>query len=219
MAVASGVAPLGSSVILLVNRLQDIFSCVGSHFAIDLLLDQLDIMDRGTDAWNLLLGKVIPLRLGYVGVVNRSQEVMMSSYQAVLPGLRARISASLVTLAKEHASYGEITESKAGQGALLLNILSKYCDETEKKARKEEGNSDNVSVMSGFTERGQKDFEFRIMACLCRASCVITQVGSLVFYFSQGHSEHVTNSTRRTTTSKIPMSSSKCHTSCIQGDR
>lgn len=36
---------------------------------------QLDIMDRGTDARNLLLGKVIPLRLGYVGVVNRSQEV------------------------------------------------------------------------------------------------------------------------------------------------
>jgi len=33
-------------------------------------------MDRGTDARNLLLGKVIPLRLGYVGVVNRSQEVM-----------------------------------------------------------------------------------------------------------------------------------------------
>ena len=37
----------------------------------------LDIMDRGTDARNLLLGKVIPLRLGYVGVVNRSQEVIM----------------------------------------------------------------------------------------------------------------------------------------------
>lgn len=32
-------------------------------------------MDRGTDARNFLLGKVIPLRLGYVGVVNRSQEV------------------------------------------------------------------------------------------------------------------------------------------------
>lgn len=39
------------------------------------LLFQLDIMDRGTDARNFLLGKVIPLRLGYVGVVNRSQEV------------------------------------------------------------------------------------------------------------------------------------------------
>nr|GEZ65310.1 dynamin-related protein 3A-like isoform X2 [Tanacetum cinerariifolium] len=31
-------------------------------------------MDRGTNACNLLLGKTIPLRLGYVGVVNRSQE-------------------------------------------------------------------------------------------------------------------------------------------------
>ncbi|WRX21914.1 Dynamin - like 3, partial [Theobroma cacao] len=28
----------------------------------------------GTDARNLLLGKVIPLRLGYIGVVNRSPE-------------------------------------------------------------------------------------------------------------------------------------------------
>ncbi|XP_052888024.1 dynamin-related protein 3B-like [Gossypium arboreum] len=35
---------------------------------------RLDIMDRGTDACNLLLGKVIPFRLGYIGVVNCSQE-------------------------------------------------------------------------------------------------------------------------------------------------
>eukprot|EP01018_Ginkgo_biloba_P021058 Gb_39563 [translate_table: standard] len=35
---------------------------------------QLDIMDRGTDACNFLLGKVIPLRLGYFGVINRGQE-------------------------------------------------------------------------------------------------------------------------------------------------
>ncbi|KAH1236290.1 Dynamin-related protein 3A [Glycine max] len=118
------------------------------------VITKLDIMDRGTDARNLLLGKVIPLRLGYVGVVNRSQEdilmnrsikdalvaeekffrthpiysgladscgvpqlakklnkILAQHIKSVLPGLRARISASL-----------------AGQGALLLNILSKYCD-------------------------------------------------------------------------------------------
>ncbi|KAK7412175.1 hypothetical protein VNO78_03625 [Psophocarpus tetragonolobus] len=135
------------------------------------VITKLDIMDRGTDARNLLLGKVIPLRLGYVGVVNRSQEdiqmnrsikdalvaeekffrsrpvysgladscgvpqlakklnqILAQHIKAVLPGLRARISTSLVAVAKEHASYGEITESKAGQGALLLNILSKYCE-------------------------------------------------------------------------------------------
>ena len=32
-------------------------------------------MDRGTNACNFLLGNIVPLRLGYIGVVNRSQEV------------------------------------------------------------------------------------------------------------------------------------------------
>ncbi|KAJ4756038.1 dynamin related protein [Rhynchospora pubera] len=38
------------------------------------VITKLDIMDRGTDARNFLLGKVVPLKLGYFGVVNRSQE-------------------------------------------------------------------------------------------------------------------------------------------------
>ncbi|GLT47406.1 hypothetical protein SLA2020_211060 [Shorea laevis] len=135
------------------------------------VVTKLDIMDRGTDARNLLLGKVIPLRLGYVGVVNRSQEdillnrsikdallaeekffrsrpayngladrcgmpqlakklnqILVQHIKAILPGLKSRISSLLVSVAKEHASFGEITESKAGQGALLLNILSKYSE-------------------------------------------------------------------------------------------
>ncbi|KAL4588570.1 hypothetical protein LXL04_001462 [Taraxacum kok-saghyz] len=135
------------------------------------IITKLDIMDRGTDARNFLLGKVIPLRLGYVGVVNRSQEdimfnrtikdalaaeekffrshpvynevadrcgvpqlakklnqILVQHIKTVLPGLKTRISAALVSVAKEHASYGEITESKAGMGALLLNILSKYSE-------------------------------------------------------------------------------------------
>ncbi|KAG9147533.1 hypothetical protein Leryth_007329 [Lithospermum erythrorhizon] len=135
------------------------------------IITKLDIMDRGTDARNFLLGKVIPLRLGYVGVVNRSQadintnrsikdaliaeekffqshpvyndladrcgvpqlakklnQILVQHIKTVLPGLKSRISAALVSVAKEHASFGEITESKAGQGALLLNILSKYSE-------------------------------------------------------------------------------------------
>ncbi|XP_022988688.1 dynamin-related protein 3A-like [Cucurbita maxima] len=135
------------------------------------IITKLDIMDRGTDARNLLYGKVIPLRLGYFGVVNRSQEdillnrsikdaliaeekffrshpvydgladrcgvpqlakklnqILVQHIKAILPGLKSRISSALVSAAKEHASYGDITESKAGQGALLLNILSKYCE-------------------------------------------------------------------------------------------
>lgn len=35
---------------------------------------KLDLMDTGTDARDLLLGKVIPVKLGIIGVVNRSQQ-------------------------------------------------------------------------------------------------------------------------------------------------
>ncbi|KAA3482509.1 dynamin-related protein 3A [Gossypium australe] len=115
------------------------------------VITKLDIMDRGTDARNLLLGKVIPLRLGYIGVVNRSQEdillnrsikdalvyngladrcgvpqlakklnqILVQHIKAILPGLKSRISSALVSVAKEHASYGEITESKASFSSMV----------------------------------------------------------------------------------------------------
>jgi dynamin 1-like protein len=37
------------------------------------VLTKLDIMDRGTNATAALANLVVPLRLGYVAVVNRSQ--------------------------------------------------------------------------------------------------------------------------------------------------
>ncbi|XP_049850991.1 uncharacterized protein LOC126324527 [Schistocerca gregaria] len=38
------------------------------------VLTKLDLMDQGTDAMPVLTGKVYPLKLGFVGVVNRSQQ-------------------------------------------------------------------------------------------------------------------------------------------------
>ena len=38
------------------------------------VLTKLDLMDRGTDAFEILSNRVIPLRLGYVGVINRGQK-------------------------------------------------------------------------------------------------------------------------------------------------
>jgi dynamin 1-like protein len=31
-------------------------------------------MDRGTDAYDVLCGRIIPVKLGIIGLVNRSQE-------------------------------------------------------------------------------------------------------------------------------------------------
>ena len=38
------------------------------------VLTKLDLMDEGTDAKEILDNKLLPLRRGYVGVVNRSQK-------------------------------------------------------------------------------------------------------------------------------------------------
>ncbi|XP_062184182.1 dynamin-related protein 3B-like isoform X1 [Phragmites australis] len=118
------------------------------------VITKLDIMDRGTDARNFLLGNVIPLKLGYVGVINRSQEdinfnrsvkdalafeekffsslpaynglahccgvpqlakklntILLKHITDMLPGLKTRINAQLVAVAKEHAAYGDTVES------------------------------------------------------------------------------------------------------------
>lgn len=135
------------------------------------VISKLDIMDKGTDARNFLLGKVIPLRLGYIGVVNRSQEdinknlsikdalareemffrnqpvyhglshccgiphlakklnqILVQHIRTVLPGLKSRINTQLVAVAKAAAAFGDIADSKVGQGVKLLNILTKYCE-------------------------------------------------------------------------------------------
>lgn len=38
------------------------------------VLTKLDLMDAGTNAYEVLTGQSVPLKLGYVGVVNRSQQ-------------------------------------------------------------------------------------------------------------------------------------------------
>lgn len=38
------------------------------------VITKLDLMDEGTDARDVLENKMVPLRRGYVGVVNRSQK-------------------------------------------------------------------------------------------------------------------------------------------------
>ncbi|KAF8665012.1 hypothetical protein HU200_054336 [Digitaria exilis] len=151
------------------------------------VITKLDIMDRGTDARSFLLGNVIPLKLGYVGVVNRSQQdinsdlsikdalareekffrtqpayhglaqycgipqlakklnqILVQHIKTVLPGLKSRISSQLTAVAKELAVYGDPVDSKAGQGAKLLNILAKYCEAFSSMV---EGKNEDISTI------------------------------------------------------------------------
>lgn len=84
---------------LLAQNLSLVFVCLG-------VLTKIDLMDAGTDALNVLLGKVVacpplwsrgretcavavqvvPLKLGFVGVINRSQRDIKQS-KSVRAGL------------------------------------------------------------------------------------------------------------------------------------
>ena len=54
-----------------VIRLKAMFGFVGRRTLC--VLTKLDLMDHGTDAHDLLMNRVVPVRLGIIGVVNRSQ--------------------------------------------------------------------------------------------------------------------------------------------------
>ena len=43
------------------------------------MVTKLDLMDHGTDAMDVLCGRVIPVKLGIIGVVNRSQADIKSN--------------------------------------------------------------------------------------------------------------------------------------------
>lgn len=69
MAVCSANVDLANSDALKIARRVDPFGerTIG-------VITKIDLMDEGTDALEILQGKVIPLKLGYVGVVCRSQK-------------------------------------------------------------------------------------------------------------------------------------------------
>ncbi|KAF4358568.1 hypothetical protein F8388_014339 [Cannabis sativa] len=136
------------------------------------VITKLDIMDRGTNARNFLLGKVIPLRLGYIGVINRSQEdinknrsiadalsreetffrdhpvysglpsscgipqlsrklnqILEQHIRMALPSLKSELNSEMSVVGKELQKYENMAEANMEKGVILLNILSKYCED------------------------------------------------------------------------------------------
>lgn len=51
------------------------------------VITKLDLMDAGTDAMDMLCGRVIPVKLGILGVVNRSQADIKSNKVRSVRGL------------------------------------------------------------------------------------------------------------------------------------
>ncbi|THU52294.1 hypothetical protein C4D60_Mb10t02470 [Musa balbisiana] len=102
------------------------------------VITKLDIMDRGTDARNFLLGKDIDNNrsiidalaseehffrnqpayqdlshcCGVPQLAKKLNQILVQHIMTVLPGLKSCINAQLVAVAKEYAAYGDVVESK-----------------------------------------------------------------------------------------------------------
>lgn len=67
------------------------------------VLTKLDLMDAGTNALDVLTGRVYPLKLGFIGVVNRSQQDIMTE-KSMRDALEAE-----VEFFRNHTAYRNIS--------------------------------------------------------------------------------------------------------------
>ncbi|XP_015422116.1 PREDICTED: dynamin-1-like protein [Myotis davidii] len=92
------------------------------------VITKLDLMDAGTDAMDVLMGRVIPVKLGIIGVVNSLTFVrlLMHHIRDCLPELKTRINVLAAQYQSLLNSYGEPVDDKS---ATLLQLITKFATE------------------------------------------------------------------------------------------
>jgi GTPase SAR1 family protein len=113
------------------------------------VLTKLDLMDKGTDAKKILEGEIIELKLGFVGVINRSQE-MVNNGELIENALENE-----KIFFKNHDVYRKMDPSYFGSPNLsikLMSILSKKIAEQLPKIKEEvENNLEEIQIiLDGF---------------------------------------------------------------------
>lgn len=81
------------------------------------VITKLDIMDRGTNAVHYIKGEIVPLSLGYIGVINRCQEDIMRK-RSIREAL-----ASEAAFFQSHPEYSQVA-SHCGTHALSHTVSS-----------------------------------------------------------------------------------------------
>eukprot|EP00750_Incisomonas_marina_P009629 INCI16060.2.p1 GENE.INCI16060.2~~INCI16060.2.p1 ORF type:complete len:760 (+),score=150.27 INCI16060.2:426-2705(+) len=153
------------------------------------VITKLDQLGEGSDALDVLTGKVIPLRKGYIGVVNRSQQdilthksmqyarekeraffasvpayngirdrlgiphlsatlnvLLMQHIRECLPKIKQTVTSMLANIHRELDGLGTniLATDRAGQGRLLLSVISNFASSFSKAI---EGRSSNRDEM------------------------------------------------------------------------
>ena len=84
------------------------------------VLTKLDIMDKGTDARKALMNEEIPLKLGYVGVKNRSKQDLINKLSMAETSRKER------EFFKSHPTYKNLPPGHLGTDVLINKLTKIY---------------------------------------------------------------------------------------------
>ena len=84
------------------------------------VLTKLDIMDEGTDARKVLLNEEIPLKLGYVGVINRSKQDRIKKVSMADAIIKEK------EFFQSHPAYNNLPPELLGTEALINKLTQLY---------------------------------------------------------------------------------------------
>ena len=128
------------------------------------VLTKLDIMDQGTDVRKDLLNEVIPLKLGYVGIKNRSKQDLVNNISMKETKLKEK------EFFKTHPKYNDLSSELLGIDALINKLIKLYLkmvkencpmivDVINEKKKKVEKELDDLSQIISLMQVNIKDEE------------------------------------------------------------
>ncbi|GAU91276.1 hypothetical protein RvY_03564-1 [Ramazzottius varieornatus] len=124
------------------------------------VLTKLDLMDPGTDANEAMAGHVIPVKLGIIGVVNRSQQdikdkkLLMGHLKAHLPKYKVLINKKIAEQEELLTALGEeiLPENKHKMLRELINkVVKEFCGRIDGQAMPDfaEGTAGDMKLSGG----------------------------------------------------------------------
>ena len=128
------------------------------------VLTKLDIMDQGTDVRKDLLNEGIPLKLGYIGIKNRSKQDLVNNISMKETKLNEK------EFFKTHPKYNDLSSELLGIDALINKLIKLYLkmvkdncpmivDVINEKKKKVEKELDDLSQIISLMQVNIKDEE------------------------------------------------------------
>ena len=84
------------------------------------ILTKIDIMDQGTDVRKFLLNEEIPLKMGYVGMINRSKQDRVNKLSLAEMKIKEK------EFFKSHSAYNDLSSELLGTEALINKLTKLY---------------------------------------------------------------------------------------------